>query len=280
MMLKLKSSLLFLLLCLGIQAYSADKDKSQSKKGEMYMYWGWNRGWYTNSDIHFNGPDFDFTLQDVVAKDRQTPFSVNDYLNPTYMSIPQYNFRIGYFFSDKYNISIGADHMKYVMAQDQTVKINGEIRNPGTVYDGVYNDDDIILYEEFLSFEHTDGLNYANIEIRRFDVLYAWKMFDFSVTEGLGVGLLIPKTNAKLMDIPRHDEFHVAGWGLDAVLGANVTFYKHFFVQSEFKVGYMNMPDIEVSHVEADRADQDFFFSQLNIVFGLSINLSKKENSN
>ena len=37
-------------------------------KGKFYLYWGWNRGAYTDSDIHFKGSDYDFVLHDVKAQ--------------------------------------------------------------------------------------------------------------------------------------------------------------------------------------------------------------------
>ncbi len=48
-----------------------------------------------------------------------------DYINPMEMTIPQTNFKLGYFINDHYNISIGVDHMKYVMTQDQKTAISG-----------------------------------------------------------------------------------------------------------------------------------------------------------
>lgn len=57
--------------------------------------------------------------------------------------------------------------MKYVVSQDQTVKISGEIANSETIYDGKYSNDDIELLKDFLSFEHTDGLNYAKYRISK-----------------------------------------------------------------------------------------------------------------
>lgn len=33
-----------------------------NQKGKLYVYWGWNRGWYTTSDISFRGTDYDFNL--------------------------------------------------------------------------------------------------------------------------------------------------------------------------------------------------------------------------
>jgi hypothetical protein len=39
-------------------------------KGKFYFYWGGNREIYTKSDIHFKGADYDFTLNNVEAKER------------------------------------------------------------------------------------------------------------------------------------------------------------------------------------------------------------------
>jgi hypothetical protein len=43
------------------------------------------------------------------------------------MTIPQTNFKLGYFINDHYSIALGADHMKYVVTQDQTGNITGTI---------------------------------------------------------------------------------------------------------------------------------------------------------
>ena len=42
-------------------------------KGKLYFYWGWNKSQYSYSDITFKGDDYNFTLYDVAAKDRQNP---------------------------------------------------------------------------------------------------------------------------------------------------------------------------------------------------------------
>ena len=248
------------------------------RKGNFFIYWGWNRAAYTTSDIHFTGNDYDFTLENVVAKDRQSPFSAKLYFSPNTLSIPQYNLRIGYFFHDKYNISIGADHMKYVMEQFQTVKINGTIAN-GTSFDGTYNDSDIEMSEDFLKFEHTDGLNYENIEVRRFDVLFGRKNFSFAANEGLGIGVLVPRTNTTLMNNARYDEFHLAGYGFSTVLALNATFFKYFFVQMEWKGGFIHMPDIRTTMYKSDRASQHFLFSQYNVVFGANFRIPNKKST-
>lgn len=247
-----------------------------SKKGKIYIYWGWNRGGFSKSDIKFSGADYDFMLQDVVAKDRATPFALDPYFHPTRLTIPQYNFRIGYFLSSNWDISFGIDHMKYVVVANQSVKISGNIGDPLSVYQGAYSNDDISIAEDFLRFEHTDGLNYANVELRRIDRIASFKKIEINLTEGIGIGGLMPKTNTTLLGKERYDEFHWSGYGIDAVVGLNFLFFDRFFMQTEFKGGYINMLDIRTTTSVSDKASQSFFFTQYNIVFGATIDFKKK----
>jgi len=240
----------------------------KSRKGEVFLYWGWNRGMYSTSDIHFSGNDYDFTIQNTVAHDRQTPFNSYDYFHPLRITIPQFNARVGYFVSHNYSVSIGADHMKYVVDSNQVVNVNGFIENSETDFDGVYEEDELNIVEGFLEFEHTDGLNYINIEVRRTDEFWRRNKISLDLSEGLGFGVLIPKTNATLLNNARHDDFHLAGYGMSAVGAAQLNLGKYLFVSSELKAGFIHMPDIRTTMNEIDKASQYFFFGQANIVFG------------
>lgn len=241
-------------------------------KGKMYFYWGGNRDSYTKSDIHFKGANYDFTLYAVEAADKPKGWHI-DYINPGRMTIPQTNFRLGYFLNDHYNVSIGVDHMKYVMVQNQSVKITGTYPNPynsTVINNGVVD----LTDESFLTFEHTDGLNYINSEFSRVDDIS--KLFrindtdkiQISLTEGVGAGILYPKTNVMLMKKERHDDFNVAGYGMSAKAGINITFFKHYFIQGELKGGYINLPTIKTTFDNADSASQHFMFFQRVIAFG------------
>lgn len=251
---------------------------TRHSKGEFYAYWGWNADWYSRSDIRFHGNNYDFSLTKVVAHDRQTPLGLDSYLSPGRVTIPQTNFRIGYFLTDHWSISLGLDHMKYVMDQGQTVPITGFIQNSNTPYDGFYNQNPIQLTEDFLQFEHTDGLNYINIEIRRHDNLLSLRRFhlpdiDFNLIEGFGIGALLPKSNTTLLMNQRYDEFHLAGYGLGGFIGLNITFFKYFFIQGELKGGYINMPDIRTTEFKPDRASQHFLFLESNLLLGANFRI-------
>ena len=130
------------------------------------------------------------------------------------------------------------------------------------------------MTEKFLMYEHTDGLNYVNTEFSRHDdisSLFKIRNTDkiqVNLTEGVGVGLLYPKTNTSLLGKERHDDFHVSGYGTSLKAGLNVTFFKHFYIQGELKGGYINMQDIRTTQSTEDSASQDFFFFQRLIAFG------------
>lgn len=248
------------------------KSNKPINKGKFFAYWGWNFSGYSNSDIHFRGNNYDFTLYDVAATDRPTKFSFRDYFNPGRVTIPQTNMRIGYFFKENYTISIGVDHMKYVMVQNQDVKIKGNIKT-GSSFDGNYNNQNINLTDKFLTFEHTDGLNYVNVQLYRFDDISHWFNLDLenlriNLTEGFGMGVLFPKTNVKLLENERNDEFHISGYGTSIGAGLNITFLKHFFIQTDLKGGYIYMPNIRTTQSSADTASQSFFFYQYNLLIG------------
>lgn len=241
-------------------------------KGKFYVYWGGNRETFSKSDIRFKGSHYDFTLYDVEAHDKPKGWHV-DYINPGRMTIPQTNFRMGYFINDHYNISLGVDHMKYVMSQNKRVDYSGNYPNPGTYNENAIGNQ-LTLDEKFLTFEHTDGLNYVNTEIARVDDIS--KLFNLPNTDkfqvntvgAIGVGILFPKTNAKVLSKDRHDDFHVSGFGASAKVGLNFTFFKHFFVQTELKGGYINMNDIRTTALSDDTAQQEFWFLQRIIVVG------------
>ena len=166
------------------------------------------------------------------------------------------------------------------------------VNDPGSIYNGEYNNTPVDMSQggaqeggydngaipqngpAFLMYEHTDGLNYINTEVSRHDDIS--KLFGITntdkiqvnLTEGLGAGLLYPKTNTTLLGKERHDDFHVSGYGVSAKAGLNITFFKHFYVQGELKGGYINMQDIKTTTSNEDKASQHFTYFQRIIAVG------------
>lgn len=229
--------------------------RSYSNKGKVYFHWGYNFSRYAKSDINLYGKGYDIVLKNVVAHDRPTPLN-STYFDISRLSIPQFNFHFGYYFKDNYSISIGWDHMKYVVDIPQTVKMTGtiapSISEPAidaSAYAGTYYNADFPLTENFLKFEHTDGFNYASLEVERYDD--AWrakkgKMY-LAMETGLGAGLIIPRTDVRLLGVGQNNYWNVAGWGISAKAGAKLFFNTHLFFQGSLKAGFANMPNIRTT---------------------------------
>ena len=241
-------------------------------KGKFTISWGGNRDNYTNSDIRFKGADYNFVVQSAVAHDKPKGWHI-DYITPSRLTIPQTNFKLGYFITDKYSVSIGVDHMKYVMTQNQTATITGII-NGNPPFNGSYANTSTVLTEKFLMFEHTDGLNYVYTEIARQDDISHWfgikntDKFQVNINEGFGIGILYPKTNTTLLGKERYDEFHLSGYGTSLKAGVNLTIFKYFTIEGVLKGGYINMSDIRTTKNTSDTASQYFFFGEKIISFG------------
>ncbi|MBI2966347.1 MAG: hypothetical protein HYY40_00850 [Bacteroidetes bacterium] len=257
------------------------------RKGNFFFYWGYNRAAYTKSDIHFWGDGYDFTITDVTAKDEPTT-TVLTYIEPDAFTVPQYNYRLGYFFSDKNFISLGEDHMKYGI-EKQATRLTGTITTGENT--GTYDNTEVLVGEEgegelsiidslpkgFVSeFEHCDGLNDAGFEFGRVQQLWiSWnRKHVLTVIGTIGPGLVIPDTEAEVLGHNAyHDQdkmtYHLAGYSFSTSIGIQFDFCNHFFLLTRLKGGYMNLPDINTT-IEGGTASQHFSFIEPMLVAGYS----------
>jgi hypothetical protein len=270
--------ILLLLITINSLALAIAQEINTDRTGSIYSYWGYNRSAYSKSDIHFTGEDHDFTLYDVKAKDRQTPFN-KEYFDITRLTIPQYSFRIGVFITNNISISLGNEHMKYVMIQNQTVLMSGNVDEElSEQYQGTYNSTTVKLTTDFLKLEHTDGLNYQPLEIdyNTNAISLINEKLKLNFVGGIGIGTLIPRSDVTLMGGERHDEFHLAGYGISARVGFRIFFLKYFFFILDAKGGLIHMQDIKTSQNISYKASQYFYFGEHYGAGGIIIPLKKK----
>jgi hypothetical protein len=265
---------LFLVLSLGAHA---QETAPKGDKGSFFVHWGYNRAWYNSSDIHFNGPEYDFTLRDVVAKDRPVPFG-KDYFRPTYIWIPQYNYRFGWHLQDRWSLSLGLDHMKYVVQNDQVVRMDGyadeALSHQGTGQEGSR---DVALTEDFLRYEHSDGLNLLSIDLDHYNTLWASTSDKQRLRfyQGVHAGPVIPRSDVRLFGSGINNRFNIAGFGVGAQLGFHFTFLKHFYLRNAVKAGWIDLPNVLTTGKDVDHAKQHFWFVQHAVVFGGQFRLGK-----
>lgn len=277
---RITTSMLAMAALLACSAQQPAPRSPLSLKGRVFLHWGYNRAGFSWSDIHFHGADYDFTLRHVQAADRPEPLSASGYFSPSTIWIPQYNYRAGYFLNDQWSISLGLDHMKYVMRPGQVVRMDGYVASSrSATYTSDEGSRDVKLTDDFLRYEHTDGLNYLGVDADHYDRLWTSKngRHALHAFEGLGAGPVIPRTDVRLFGEGINNRFHVSGFGLNAQAGLHFTLFRSLFIRGAVKAGWIDLTDVLTTGEEADRASQHFWFWQGQVVLGGTIRLARAQ---
>lgn len=269
-----------LLSCLS-HSLSAQESKSpnyKAKKGTLFFYWGYNRSFFTKTNLHFNGPNYDFTLYDLKGTDRPEKFDWT-YFNPSTFTIPQYNFRLGYFITDKLVVSGGMDHMKYVVEQNQLTTISGIITEQASSrYEGAYLNEPIYLETDLLTFEHTNGFNLASLDFEYLQPLFKKGDAKLALYWNVGFGgiWIVTKTDVKVMGDGLDNDFHVSGFTLAGKTGPRLEYKGRFFALGELKVGYASLPSVLIKNDAPEIGDHNMTFLEYYFAVGMNFRLKLK----
>ena len=250
-----------------------DSLKKNKTKSKWYYTWGYTRAAYSKSTIHFknssgnpfvtSGPikNYDFTLHDVTAHDKPDFDKLPDVINIT---IPQYVFRIGYSFNNKWGVEINYDHTKYVVDDWQTARISGHINGSSVSGDTILNPN------TFVHFEHTDGANFwmANA-VRRWEFYKASKYFAASLVLKPGAGIVFPRTDVSRFGERLNNDWHVAGWIVGVETGLRLEFLRNGFFEFVTKGSYANYARSLVLGKGNGTASHKIFTGQLTLTMGL-----------
>ena len=248
----------FVSCCLLICLSTFGQKKEKKLKG-MYIQWGYNREWYTKSNIHFklnNGSDF--ILHHATASDKPDFDAI--YENPVEISIPQYNYRIGFYLNNQHtkSIELNFDHAKYVVDNFQTVHVTGTIN--GKPVDG----DSILNPSTFLHLEHTDGANWLHVNYVQQKTIKSKRDQSrpiLNLIGKIGAGINIPRTDFTWEGDRLNNQFHIAGYNASVEGGIRYYFSKKFFLEGTGKTGY-------VRYINALANTNTFKNSRVNHGFG------------
>ena len=273
----------FYFLLINISSLSAQEDvcncPAQSKigKGAIYFSWGYNKDWFSKSDIHFknttgehnpvtgNNDNYDFTLVGLTATDR--PGFQN--LLTTPLTIPQYSYRLGYYFNNKSDlgIEINFDHAKYIVDDWQTVRLKGNIQG------AEYDKDTLVDPLKFMHFQHTNGANFLMINLIKRQVLFASnnKKHWISGIAKVGAGIVIPRTVVNLFGEGSNNFWHIAGYCTGIETGLRYDAFKYVFLEYTAKGTFANY--IDVLTIGSGRANHHFLAFENILVLGVQLPL-------
>lgn len=257
------------------------KKKNSTAAGTLYFYWGYNRGYYTHSNIRFVGPDYDFKLKDVAATDRPDKFRTSVYFNPSTITVPQYNARIGYYFRDKWSVSFGVDHLKYVMADKNNVLLDGYIgQGVDTNWSGNYYDQPVVTDREQFHYENTNGVNFLRLELERSFNLFEYgsqRQVALTGMLGLGTGPILTYNDLNFGQLHTFATPSISGYGFSANGGIRLELFRHFFMQVNADLGFIHLPHVRTRPDDRNSwARQAFGYSSYNAAAGALLYLRTK----
>ena len=263
---------------------SQKTSKDSQAKRAMFVYWGYNRSFYTDSKISFFGPGYDFSLAGVQATDRPSPDFIT-YVDPSTLTVPQFNARIGFNFKKKWALSFGYDHMKYVIVHGPTYLLSGRINpliDPISNWSGDYNAEPVTTDESILHYENTNGMNYIRAEISHIDKLVrASNAFAIYSVSGLGAGLVLNYNDFTFAGEKSMTTLSMSGVGASAHLGLRLEFFRHFFLQANNSVGFLYQHRVKTRGNDPYAyARQSLGYFQSDIVLGGIFYLRPKDNCN
>ena len=240
--------------------------RSYSRKGDFLIHAGFNWTGYGRSDINFDGPGYDFTLEDVRAKDE-----------PYKMPL-QYNIQAGYFLTDKYSIALGFDHMKYIVKVPQQLTISGviepQVSDPPIQtgqFAGEFDNQEFTVTPDLLMLEYSDGFNYVNTRVQRYDDIWVADngLNSLALETALGAGVIIPRADIKLFGVGMNNKFNTAGWVASLRAGLMFNFNEKLYLIGSLEAGYANMDKIYTTgRNDIDKASQKLNFLQNTYVIG------------
>jgi hypothetical protein len=218
---------------------------AEVKQGKMYVMWGYHRGFHSRSDVTFKTPDGTFTLHNVRGVDRPST-ALSSYIDPTKITVPQYNIRFGYMITDKVAIEVGTDHMKWVMDMSENYEISGSYDRRFWHGSTSYSLEELQQagFNPPIHLEHTDGYNYPNIGVVYYQNLFTTmnKRWSAELGAGAGAGVLVTKTNIYIADgldgSVRHNDnnFKLAGLGAHVDARLKISYHtqsgKQFFLMA------------------------------------------------
>jgi hypothetical protein len=262
--------LAFLLPCL-VKA----QDTRKKRKGELYFSWGYNTEWYTHSNVNINQPSLgnDFTFIGISGHDHKG-WDNGIFSQP--VSIPQYNYRIGYIFNTakQLGVEINFDHTKFIFADNQMTHVKGIMGDKP--FDGTVFFSDSSGGKDSSSYYYlNNGANFLLFNIVKGWPLYSNKKGTIRI-EGygkFGVGPVIPHVQNKFFDQPENSpHFQLGGWNIGLEGDIRAYLFNWVYIEYANKLDYAWYSGLKIYQ---GTAKQSFGTYEMILNLGVSIPVGK-----
>jgi hypothetical protein len=250
--------------------FSASNAQTEKKRrGEFYFSWGYNTEWYTKSNVKISQPELgnNYAFKNIQGHDHR---GWDEGLFSKALTIPQYNYRIGYFFGNKKDlgIEINFDHTKFIFP-DGPAHIKGSLNGKGV--------------DSTVNFTRANGFYYylnngANFLL--FNIVKRWHWTsnkkETIKLDGLGkfgIGPVIPHVDNSFFGNANNPNFQLGGWNTGVEGALRSTFYRHIYLEVAGKLDYARYSNLKIYKGTAKHA---FGTAEVILNLGYTFNTGKK----
>lgn len=242
---------LLLLILITTPLLTLAQPKNKERKGEFYFSWGYNKEWYTRSDVKLSQPSLNnnYTLKSVQSHDH---IGWDEGLFSIPISIPQYNYRFGYFFNKQKGLAfeINFDHTKLIIQDNQQIRIAGTLQ--GRKVDSTINFSEGNGFYYYLN----NGANFL-----LFNIVKRWRwhtgrngQFMVDALGKAGIGPVIPHVQNSFFGQANEPGFQLGGWNMGIEGAVRATFAKHVFLEFSNKIDYARYSGLKIYQGTARQA--------------------------
>lgn len=258
--------------------FASAQTSKPSHRGELYISWGYNSEWYTHSNLKISQPELgnDFAFRNIRGFDHE---GWNGQLFTKPLTIPQYNYRIGYFFNDKNDlgVEINFDHTKFILGNNQVVHVKGTINNKPIDKNLRFVENDLPTADSNSYYFLNNGANFL-----LFNIVKRWHFGENKrgtiKWDGLtkfGIGPVVPHVQNKFFDQPQNEpHFQVGGWNTGIEGALRSTFFKHVYLELAGKLDYARYSGLKIYKGTARQA---FGTAEVILSLGYTINTGKRK---
>ena len=290
----------FLLLFLVSNSYSqyrissyltkhrSSRHKNSSEKGALFFSWGFNRSWYTDSKIHFEGLGHDFDLSQVSARDNQSSKYTGNFYNPLDWTKTQYNIKAGYYYKNKWSITFALDHMKYQIKERDGVRLDGQVtftadndvyfNKTKSFYHGSWLSVPIILDKDYFDYNMNAGMDFLHLEFAKTFEIYNYntkRPLVINAYPGVGLGLIMSSVSYLYDGQLNEKARSLSGYGASILGGFRIEFFRQFYFYSNVSFGLLHQVRASTRR-EDDFSYAHHFFGYAQVDSGIGFLLYKR----
>jgi hypothetical protein len=245
------------------------------RKGEFYFSWGYNKAYYTQTNVSIKQPSLgnDFTFNKVTLVDNP---GWNDALFTLALSIPQYNYRIGYFFDKEKDLAfeINFDHTKALFKNGQTVNMTGTYNGRPVDSSFVFSKTGAGTSKNYYYLNNGANFLLFNLVKRKKFTNLSSNSIALDGLAKVGIGPLIPHVENSLFGQKNDQGFQFGGWNTGVEYAVRSTFKKHLYLEFAGKLDYAYYYGLDVYE---GKAKQGFGTLEFILNFGYTFPMGPKK---